>query len=119
MLYLGCGHIHLDSSQPYALQAGVIANATNSAKLAAAAAEKRLASQAHNKGRRLSAAEAATGHAAAAAAEAAAEAYARAADAAYAPLPPVVQEQREQREQREDPLREDPQLLLPPPPQDL
>ena len=62
----------------------MIDKATNSAKLAAAAAEERLG---HTKGRRLSADNAAAEQAAAAAAEAAAEAYARAAAAAYAPSP--------------------------------
>ena len=57
----------------------MIDKATNSAKLAAAAAEERLG---HSKGRRLSADNAAAEQAAAAAAEAAAEAYARAAAAA-------------------------------------
>ena len=60
--HLGCDHIHPRSLQPYAIQAGVIANATNSAKLAAAAAEKR----AGPKGRRLSATDTATEFAAAA-----------------------------------------------------
>ena len=81
-LQLGCDCA--PSLHPYVIQAAVIEKATNSAKLAATAAEERLG---HTKGRRLSAANAAAEHATAAAAEAAAEAYARAAEAAYAPSP--------------------------------